>query len=420
MWRSVAHSPVMKSVPPGVLEPGSAEYTIVPMPTAEVGPHQHRFSYRGRDYTLIRLVPDPSAPWYGRVKVKGKQIKFCLKTNNRSDAEKRAKLRLGQILDQQWKPAAAPAVRAVSTLADVFRVYPTLALISPEIVRNNMTMMGRVIRLGLGVEDPALVKLTAITESLAEAMEHNLVEAYTSKACAPSAVREARLRALRTAKSIHNQAKSIFNSKRRFIVKYAERGLMIPDCVRGFCEASMSGRINKASYSPPDQTVIKTTFDRLAELAAADPAAHLLFWLMVGTGMRRSECAEFKGEDLHESEGALWVSGGIGKDGKIVQVRVQSKAVPHLRPLLGTRGPALPGEFRMRHDTIPARLNVWLRGIGWGDQKAGHALRAYIGGLIYSKNPRAAQAYLRHKSITTTESFYSHFATMQQSDIDCL
>jgi hypothetical protein len=51
--------------------------------------------------------------------------------------------------------------------------------------------------------------------------------------------------------------------------------------------------------------------------------------------------------------------------------------------------------------------------IGWKDEKKLHGLRAYIGGKIYTKNPRLAQLYLRHKSIKTTEDFYSHFLTLQ-------
>jgi hypothetical protein len=33
--------------------------------------------------------------------------------------------------------------------------------------------------------------------------------------------------------------------------------------------------------------------------------------------------------------------------------------------------------------------------------------------LLYAKDPHLAQRYLRHKSLTTTEQFYTHFFKLQ-------
>jgi hypothetical protein len=79
----------------------------------------------------------------------------------------------------------------------------------------------------------------------------------------------------------------------------------------------------------------------------------------------------------------------------------------------GEKAYLFAGSKYERYDEMPDRLNAWLGRIGWSDEKKLHGLRAYIGGKIYTKNPRLAQLYLRHKSIKTTEDFYSHFLTLQ-------
>ncbi len=54
-------------------------------------------------------------------------------------------------------------------------------------------------------------------------------------------------------------------------------------------------------------------------------------------------------------------------------------------------------------------FNKWLGAQGWKTEKKMHELRAYVGSLIYQLSPHAAKAFMRHKSIRTTELFYCHY-----------
>jgi integrase len=57
------------------------------------------------------------------------------------------------------------------------------------------------------------------------------------------------------------------------------------------------------------------------------------------------------------------------------------------------------------------RLNGWMRGLGWNTQKKMHELRAYVGSLIYRKDPMAAMKFLRHKTIRQTEQAYVRYGS---------
>ena len=133
-----------------------------------------------------------------------------------------------------------------------------------------------------------------------------------------------------------------------------------------------------------------------------------------------------KASDLVERDGRLWVGAGLGKDGNLIQIPVitwkvhsANPRIPEqvLRELLGQcqqtgREFLFEGTVTERYDEMPDRLNRWLHHIGWRDEKKLHGLRAFIGCKLFAKNPRLAQLYLRHKSIATTEKFYSHFLAL--------
>jgi integrase len=201
-------------------------------------------------------------------------------------------------------------------------------------------------------------------------------------------------------------------------------GLSIPDCVKEFCAVKAEGHMTTKVYFPPSDEVLLKTFSAVSELRDRDPEAFKLFWVALGTGCRRSEAVDLTKTSFVELDGNLWIGAGLGKDGRQIQIPVINWPVHpgcELVPSTLIRGwLAEPRELLFegleweRHDALPKRLNAWLAAHGWADEKKMHGLRVYIGCVLYRRNPRLAQRYLRHKSIATTETFYSHFLALTE------
>jgi integrase len=294
--------------------------------------------------------------------------------------------------------------------------------------------MLHLVRVGLGdiTLKEADVRLDRITKRLLRDYQDKERARYEAEATATAGEnneekerRMARDRADRTTKSTFNQAKSIFSRKRELVDRYRDAGIVVPDCVKEFAATSATGKMSTKRYFPPSDEMMKETFLKIEELRNVDPEAYCLFWTALGTGCRRNELADMRIEDLVELNGRLWVGAGLGKDGEQIQIPVISSPVHPANARTpasviqearleratasGTSAYLFLGDKTERYDTMPDRLNAWLKRMGWLDEKKLHGLRAYIGCKLYVKNPRLAQAYLRHKSIATTEKFYAGF-----------
>jgi len=344
------------------------------------------FSHKGRRHTVFTH----NGKYYCRVRIDGRQVKRCLDTNLLPEARIRARLFLSEVLDPKWAPKAAGRV---ATIEDLLSAYKSLALIAPEVAKGNVRCLRRIVtECGIG-------HLAQLRLEVAEDYERRMLKRVQD------GDRELRERALRSALSVHRQASSIFTAK--LLRAYAAQGLIVPATCQAFAAAKLAGRMATKVYSPPADDVVRATFDGIGMRGRE---VQTLFWLVVGAGLRRGEAAELRWGDLHSSEGHLWVSGGVGKDGRVIQVRVQAAAAVYL----SQRGPlpdyCLAGSRRARFREIPDQLNAWLRLLGWNDQKGMHALRAYVGGRLFEHSPRSAQQFLRHKQFSTTEQFYSYFA----------
>jgi integrase len=115
-------------------------------------------------------------------------------------------------------------------------------------------------------------------------------------------------------------------------------------------------------------------------------------------------------EHLIERDGAVWVSGGIGKDGEKIEVPMQSRAVTAIASLRQVKGFVI----KERGLEWAKRINWWMKGLGWQTEKKLHELRAYVGSMIYQVSPVQAMRFMRHKSIRVTEQFYCRYGKNQK------
>ena len=322
-----------------------------------------------------------------------------------------------------------------ATLQQVFDEWQKIGGVTHKTLNAVPSMMMRVVRVGLGKESLAAdqVRLTELTRKLVRDYQDAVRNTYEKDAGTQEKARRlARDLADRTSKSTFNQAKTLFCRRRQLVERYREAGLTIPGTVADFCEAGAVGKMTSKVYFPPSDAILAETFQRIEELGESGAPeleeAYAMFWAALATGCRRNEIADMKCSDLVELDGRLWVGAGLGKDGQPIRIPVINWPVhpanartPEsvIRTRMearkkenGAEATLIRGHMTDRYDNTADTLNAWMARLGWRDEKKLHGLRAYIGSKLYARNPRLAQLYLRHKSIATTEKFYSHFLAL--------
>jgi integrase len=295
------------------------------------------------------------------------------------------------------------------SLAQVILLYWKHTIVLKKTARNNALSLlkmfevvnGRAVR----PENVSLWELTPeLIRNYQQMSERKYIEALGSDPD-PAAIREARERALRSTRSTITQARSLFARRGEIDLWeiYRANGIEIPPSVERFCACRVRGK-HKTDYKAPPDDVVQRSFDAI-ELMKKDVSVYLAFWLAVGAGLRRTEIRFCKWEYLKQVDGKPRIMGGIGKNGKEIDVPLQLRAYQAIEPFSRQDGFMIP-ERGLRWSR---RLAAWMRGQGWQTRLAGHELRAYIGSLIYRESPLAAKQFLRHGSIIVTERNYVRY-----------
>lgn len=239
---------------------------------------------------------------------------------------------------------------------------------------------------------------------------------------------KARDRADRTSRSLVKQAKSLFAKKYSLLARYKEMGLTIPDSIKSFVEARVVGSSTTKIYLPPDDIILARTFSDIELEKEKNPELWQLFWTAIGFGGRKNEVMDLQVANFIEIDGLLWINGGRGKDKREIQLPVINWSVHPASPTVPAdvirelikqakaenRNYLFKGSDHQRRDSLPRALNAWLTTRNWNDEKKMHNLRAYVGSLLFSKDPHLAKDYLRHKSFATTEQFYTQFFRLKR------
>lgn len=377
-----------------------------------------KFDHRGRTYRLFKRQDDRGAPYYIDLTRRKERFRQTLETNDAEIAERRAKRWIDDIMAEKWeaveavkaaKSKGAPAVK-VSALSEVMDVYPTLVSISRKTIKNNLGCMRLIVETVHGL-DPAKApfSLSQLGTDIIRKFQKAYVERYTKDIPQSygAKLREARDRSMRTTRSVIYQARSLFHAQSVGDLRplYAAKGVHLPD-LTDFMKCKVEGKSRKAEYMPPPDAVVAQAFLEIEKLKDRDRNVYLAFWFAVGAGLRRDEIRQCQWEYLQERDGYVWIVGGIGKNGERIEVPMQSRAVESVVPVRKQSGPVIEGETGLEW---AKRLNWWMRIQGWETEKKMHELRAYVGSLIYRKNPVAAMRYLRHKTLKQTEQAYVRY-----------
>lgn len=249
-------------------------------------------------------------------------------------------------------------------------------------------------------------------------------KAHFQKAADASRAEEDQARAAsirRTANAVWRKAASLFTPK---CLEYYKSKKLFDKCMVDFITAGKAARfsgrsIPRVDYRPPREEVIAATLKAWAALADTNRDMYVAIGHELSFGLRVSEVAQVRWSwhctrnGAYALDDAANVKGGEGS----LQVRALD---PYYSQMMATVKAKkwnededafiIPGTDTYRTNSIFRNSTEWLRTLGWETMKSNHALRAYSGGLVAMRyGIYAAQTFLRHKSVTVTETAYAHF-----------
>ena len=393
---------------------------------------------RKRKLKLLNLVKRGRIFYFK--KRSGGQLFFeSLHTDDETLAAEKAKVKTQQLVAGEL--AKLREEKKAATLAHIIAVHQPPPLPDGRKVRMPRSLHCQcqsawlMVRATRGKDlQPDQISLTEFTPKLVRDFQDAMRQRYVSElmGAKPQAtadeVANVSDRADRSSKSLFNQAKNLFCRKHSRIERYREKGLIIPKCVEEFRLSKALGSMTSKAYLPPDDTALTQTFTDIACEQECHSVIAKVFWATIAFGGRKNEVMDMQADDFAELDGELWIRGGRGKDKLEIQLPVLNGPVHPANPTVPSdairqmiadaraagRTYLFAGSSHYRQDILPRLMNSWLLERGWRDAKKMHALRAYVGSLLYSKDPHLAKDYLRHKNLQTTENFYSHFFRLKK------
>lgn len=380
----------------------------------------HHFRHQGKQYTLRKRTADRFAAWYFVSAVRGKRFNHALGSNDVRLAEQAARNKyIVPALQEDWQRVDAGKLkRHFATVGEVLAAWRGMVLKNEEPHRRAAANALLNLLRRVGFAQPEVVS----TEQLTGRLVRRYFDA-AGKACA-GLEQMAAARARSTANSLFNQAKSVF--KAGALARYADAGIALPD-MDDFIRAGKAERFDKGAeveMEPPPLALVQAV--RSGWPAVREWNTFAAVGLELAFGLRAGEAAQARWNWLVVEDG-LWVMdarawlAGQRASGAKVKRRSGTLRVTALNPFFtvfraralaegrwGVGETVLEGTPTARRDGAFRAVGAWLRGLGWDLQKTNHGLRAWAGAQVVVRYGHgAAQLWLRHKSVTTTERHYT-------------
>ena len=454
----------IKGLQKPVVPPGKryAERQVIPA-LAENGstlPWKKFFYYKARLWVLLKEKFSAAAPWYFVGRLNGKQYRRTTQNNSIG-------LAVGYVIDTWINPPKAKADK--NTTRDLDKIpLPKLFAAWEDIcgpsahstMIDNLSAARRIIRVVYPKKpESALVFEDLFNSSIGRRYKKARIEAAEAEAVkkhgkgAIQAIKIAKAKATSGAASALKKLKGFFADREGSLLEeYAARGVKLPvEAVRAYRDTRITGARAAADvYVRPDDALIKKTFREIEKFNCDEPLdycgreyrrggevrervrkrawsrrknsdagiidarkyhVYILFWLAIGFGLRVKEAASTPKSNIRTVDGNMVVT-GIGKnENKLIDIDAYGlEAVEAIAPWLNkdkceyVLGPS----WNYRYMVIPKVLRGLMREWGWETDNLIHQLRAYIGWQIYNKvSPIAAQQFMRHESLETTEKYYA-------------
>jgi len=360
-----------------------------------------------------------------RVEHRGKQIVKSLRTADKPTATKNAKFFLTKLLREDWEAIAALKSRDVNAkLADVLAIYEAEAAsalhVDADTVRQNANAIRCVVCDALGLAVIGDTRISALTD--------DLVRKY---------VRAARRRKLKESSIGSNLTKARSVLQPQAMELYRE--LKLPDLTK-FRTVAVTLEKADESFVPFAPGVIDAMEKGAAKLREAALAGDVLarnkwvtYMLMARAGLRNIEVEHARDHWFTERRGPNGTQRCIAIVDRPEEGFFVKNGVPHwpgiddvlwteLEPFLGHGYVLRTSSPTERWNVVNRDVNAFVRTYLPGRVKAAYELRKWAGSIICTREFEragaaqgaifAAQQFLGHTSVTTTEKHYAKFLSM--------
>lgn len=361
------------------------------------------FVHRGRKRRVFRR--EPQGNFYCRRQVSGKDIWKSLDTPIAKIAIQNARAWLDAITqstaDQKWSRLdPVRSKTAYSSIGDILTRYEdratTAAQIASHTATANANCLRQLLRVATGSTEPDSLRSDILTESTTR----TFLERARAAGRSESGIRSALV-----------QARSVFSPA----LLYIYDGLKMPD-LTGFRVPIRFSTTEENGFDPIPPEIIASMESAAHQLQTVDPATWLVYMLMSRLGMRNVEIERATLTWLTADDTGTWhldipeTKGGLARHlrlpddlpaSRIRSIAAQQENGQHLIPA------RTPTERRI---ICQRTINRFVARFIPDRPKCAYELRKWAGSLVWStQGAEAAQHFLGHRSMSTTERYYARF-----------
>jgi integrase len=361
------------------------------------------FVHRGRKRRIFRR--EQQGNFYCRRMVAGKDIWKSLDSPLAKIATANAKAWLDAVqqsaVDTKWERLDPLRSRTPwASIGEILTRYESRATgavqIAQHSVQSNANCLRQLLRITTGTQEPDQLRADVLTEATAR----TFIEKCRSADRSESGIRSSLV-----------QARSVFSPA----LLYIYDGLKLPD-LKGFRVAVRFDTGEDTGFEPIPHATILRMEEAAVALRAADPATWLVYMLMSRLGLRNVEIERATIDWLRQDAAGQWhldipeTKGGLARHLSLPADLTHDD----IRKISSTQE---NGTHLVPARTITERRIICQRTINRfvsqflpDRPKCAYELRKWAGSLVWStQGSEAAQHFLGHRSMSTTERYYAKF-----------
>ena len=363
-------------------------------------------TFQGKPYRLYKVRQGSN--YMLRVQRHGKDLPRTTGTPIADVARKQALTLLKAMFSDTWEAQSdvlrhkAKAQSSVGDLLDLYELQaPTELGIAKVSAKRNAGQLLRIIELAKPDANARKLRIEEITDDLAR----TYIAAARKNGRGDSSIR-----------SSVNQARSLFTPKLKHLY---EKHLTVPKKI-GFAISSLNLKTSIEEFVPiPAEIVAKMETEAHGPLRECQPSAYRAYLLMSRLGLRNSEVVAVRKGWFETHNGTRLL---VLKDRPQEAFKLKnslSGAIGVSDALWGQLTEGLPEQWDYlidertmtdRFDAAYRTLNNFIRQFLPDRKKGAYELRKWAGSIVATRSGiYAAQQFLRHRSVKTTESYYATY-----------
>ena len=373
-------------------------------------------NHRGESYTLWMR----GGKFYLRLTRNGRPIWKSLRTGQKAAALERAKKELDALEKNDWHPVAkvvaAPRFATLGEILTAFRNSGAQTLISPRTIRQYAGSFEELVTTATGKEFNPSTSSAILTE--------DLIRKYMAACREINPETGEPRRPDPSIQSSITQARCVLQENFSDIYRH----LKLPD-LAGFRAKKRFKKHTAAGFVPFDRQTVIDMEAAAARLWEIREDVWIPYALMSVLGLRNGEVEKAQWTDFEER--TVYGMDGKPRPSRVFRVRADYEEaiageieVPDdlwakLQPYkdAATTEYVCPGKNKTERAQVCERnINRFVERFIKDRQKVSYELRKWAGSIVATKHGiYAAQGFLRHRSVTTTERYYATYLKGQSA-----